>query len=129
MTDKIARTKITSEDCVLPQMTGKYDLVFYASQRARAIISGSKPLIEGFDSAKNHAIMIAMEEIRQGKLRFEDLMESLTSPFVEPIKEPEYTERTFRKEDFREDDFEDEDDEDLSSSKKLNYKSDEEYED
>ena len=128
MTEKISRTKITSEDCVLSQMTGKYDLVFYASQRARAIISGSKPLIEGFDSAKNHAIMIAMEEIRQGKLQFEDLMESLASPFVEPIKELEYAERTFRKEDFSDDEFEDEE-EDADSSKKLNYKPDEEYED
>ena len=127
MTDKIARTKITSEDCVLPQMTGKYDLVFYASQRARAIVSGSKPLIEGFDRTKNHAIMIAMEEIRQGKLQFDDLMESLASPFVEPIKEFDHGDRVFRKEDFRDDeDFED-DDEDVVQ--KLDYKSEEEYED
>jgi DNA-directed RNA polymerase omega subunit len=128
MTD-IARTKITSEDCVLPEMTGKYDLVFYASQRARAIISGSKPLIEGFESPKNHAIMIAMEEIRQGKLKFEDLMESLANPYVE-IKEPEYIERDMDEdEDFIEDEDDDEDEEKPRKSAKPNYQAEEDYED
>jgi DNA-directed RNA polymerase omega subunit len=124
MTNKIARTKITSSDCVLPQMTGKYDLVFYASQRARAIIGGSAPLIDGFENPKNHGIMIALEEIRQNKITFEDLMESLISPFIEQVKEPDYANATFRKEDFDEDD-----DLDEENTKGLNYKSDEEYED
>jgi DNA-directed RNA polymerase subunit K/omega len=130
MTDKISRTKITSEDCVLPEMAGKYDLAFYVSQRARAIINGSPVLIEGFESQKNHGILIALEEIRQGKLKFNDLMESLVNPFEEPHQENEYTEKLYRKEDFNiseegdeGDDDEDDEDDDVSrkSSAKAKY--------
>ena len=117
---KIGRTKTTSEDCVLPEMAGKYDLVFYASQRARAIISGSPVLVDNFDKPQNHSIMVALEEIRQGKLKFNDLMEGLATPFVDIDKEPEYVEKIYKKEDFKE--SEDEDDE------SLDYE-DEDYED
>ena len=124
MTDKLARTNITSEDCVLPEMTGKYDLVFYTSQRARAIINGSEPLVEGFDKPKDHSILVAMEELRQGKLTFADLMASLATPFAEPVREP--SEKFFKVEDFDEDFDEELDEEEV---KKLNYKTEEEYED
>jgi len=124
MTDKISRTKITSEDCVLPEMAGKYDLVFYVSQRARAITNGSPVLIEGFESQKNHGILIALEEIRQGKLKFNDLMESLVNPFEEPHHENEYTEKLYKKEDFNiSDDEESEDgEEDEDAGRKPSAK-------
>ena len=121
MTDKLSNINVTSEACVLPEMTGKYDLVFFASQRARAIINGSAHLIEGFENAKNHAILIALEEIRTGALTFDDMIESLSSPHIE-AKEPERVEALSGEDNFDEDDEENEDD-------KIDYKSEEEYED
>ena len=117
MTDRINRLSITSESAVLPEMKGKYDLVFYASQRARAILNGSDPLIEGFNGLKNHAVLIALEEFRRRKISFDDVMQSLASPHVELTKEAETT--------YREDTDEDEEDEDA----KIDYKAEEEYED
>lgn len=124
MTDKLSNMNVTSEDCVLPGMTGKYDLVFFASQRARAIISGSPTLVEGFENPKNHSIMVALQEIREGKLTFEQMIDTLSNPYVE-TKEPERIDLLGR-EAFS-DDEEDEEEEEQES--KLDYKSHEEYED
>jgi DNA-directed RNA polymerase subunit K/omega len=107
MTTKIGRTKVTSSDCVLPEMMGKYDLVFYTSQRARAIISGSPLLVKNFDKPENHSIIVALEEIRQGELTYEKLMEGLSSPFVDTNKDLEYTDKIYKKEDFIEEEDED----------------------
>jgi DNA-directed RNA polymerase subunit K/omega len=123
-TEKISRSKITSSDCVLPEMAGKFDLVFYVSQRARAILNGSLPLVEGFDNPKNHSILVAMEEIRQKKLTFEDIMHSLTSPDTES-KEPERAEALSSLRQSQ--GFDDEDEEETEEV--LNYKTEEEYED
>lgn len=119
MKEKINRIAVTSESAVLPEMKGKYDLVFYASQRARAILSGSEVMVEGFSNIKNYATLIALEEFRKRKISFEDIMQSLASPYIEPTKE----EISYR-EDRDEDDEDYEDDTD-----KIDYKAEEEYED
>ena len=118
MTDRISKLSVTSESAVLPEMKGKYVLVFYASQRARAILSGSDPLIEGFNGLKNQAVLIALEEFRRRKISFDDVMQSLASPHIELTKEAETTYR---------EDVDDEEDEDDEA--KIDYKAEEEYED
>lgn len=123
MTDKIGRTKITSADCVLPEMTGKFDLVFYTSQRARALVNGSPALVEGFANTKNHAIMIALEEIRQKKLTFNDMVASLASPNLEQVVE---NNSYIPKDTMAFSTSEEEEDEDGIS---IDYRADEEYED
>ena len=111
----------TSEECVLPEMTGKYDLVFFVSQRARAILNGSPTLIEEFENSKVQSVIMAMEEIRQKKLPFNDMLASLASPYIETAQETSEVRR------FEDDEDDDEDDEEATN--KLNYKSEEEYED
>jgi DNA-directed RNA polymerase subunit K/omega len=123
MTDKLSNMNVTSEDCVLPEMTGKYDLVFFASQRARAIISGSPALVEGFENPKNHSIMVALQEMRERKLTFEQMIDTLSNPYIE-TKEPERID-VLSREVFNDDDEEEEEEEEA----KLDYKSHEEYED
>lgn len=119
MTDKLNKLSVTSESAVLPEMKGKYDLVFYASQRARAILSGGEILIEGFEKHKNQAILIALEEFKKRKISFDEIMQSLASPYVEVVKDAEIQYRDER----------DLDDDEEEEEEKIDYKSEEEYED
>lgn len=116
--DKIVRTNVSSAGCVLPEMSGKFDLVFYASQRARAIIAGSPPLVSGFDNPRNYSIIVSLEEISQRKITFDQMLDGLAldsaSSNSEPQKRASEGERSFHG---------------LTNDMTIDYKSQEESED
>ena len=66
MSNKNVNFATTSESAVLSGMSGKYDLVFYASQRARAILSGAKPECNTILNATDggYSVIAALEEMR-----------------------------------------------------------------
>jgi DNA-directed RNA polymerase subunit omega len=61
--------RVTVEDC-LPLIGNRFDLVLVASRRARQIMMGSKPLIEGEDDKPTVA---ALREIAAGLMNREIL--------------------------------------------------------
>lgn len=142
--EDISRTRVTSDDCVLPEMSGKYELVFFVAQRARVLSGGGSPmLVTGFDKPQNHSILVALEEIRQNKISYQDMIESLASPRSEaashPLNSPDQTssmlpirnqsphDGSLGSENFvstEESDLEDEEEDIL-----IDYKAQEEYED
>ncbi len=126
--NKISRTSVTSSDCVLPQMVGKFDLVFYVSQRARSILYGSHALVEGFESPKNHSILVALEEIRSKKLTFKDMLHSLAMPDAEN-QEKGLTDAFLSDIQSHNFDDSDEDEDDDIRNVPINYKAEEEYQD
>lgn len=58
--------RITIEDC-LDSENNRFALVRLASERAKQILSGSKPVT---DSKGNRAIVTALREIADGKVKF-----------------------------------------------------------
>jgi len=65
--------RVTVEDCVL-RVPNRFDLVMFASQRARDIASGA-PETVARDNDKNP--VIALREIADDKLKLSDLQEKL----------------------------------------------------
>ena len=57
-------SRITVEDC-LDKVNSRFELVMLASQRARQLFKGAKPLI----GADNREIVVALREIAAGKVR------------------------------------------------------------
>lgn len=57
-------SRITVEDC-LKQVFNRFELVMLASQRARQLFKGAKPLIE----SENREVVVALREIAAGKVR------------------------------------------------------------
>jgi len=58
--------RITVEDC-LEQLSNRFALVRLASRRAKQLLSGDDPVI---DTKGNKAIVSALREIADGKVRF-----------------------------------------------------------
>lgn len=85
MAKLINRTNVVNDDCVLKGMMGKFDLAFFASRRAKAISLGSPTSIEGFDDPIQHSTIVALEEFRQGKVVFSDLVNSLSVPLANQV--------------------------------------------
>ena len=67
--------------------------------------------------------MVALQEMRERKLTFEQMIDTLSNPYIE-TKEPERID-VLSREVFNDDEEEDEEEEEA----KLDYKSHEEYED
>lgn len=65
--------RVTVEDCIV-KVPNRFNLVMYASQRARDISSGSEETVER-DNDKNP--VIALREIAEDTLKLEELQESL----------------------------------------------------
>ena len=65
--------RVTVEDCIL-KVPNRFNLVMYASQRARDISSGAEETLDR-DNDKNP--VIALREIAEDTLSFEQLQESL----------------------------------------------------
>ena len=65
--------RVTVEDCIL-KVPNRFNLVMYASQRARDISSGAAETLER-DNDKNP--VIALREIAEDTLSFDELQESL----------------------------------------------------
>ena len=59
--------RITVEDC-LRNETNRFALVLLASKRSKQILNGSKPLSK--KSKNNKAVVSALREIAEGKVRF-----------------------------------------------------------
>jgi len=57
-------SRITVEDC-LQKVSNRFELVLLASQRARQLFKGAKPLIE----SDNREVVVALREIAAGKVR------------------------------------------------------------
>ena len=57
-------SRITVEDC-LKQVSNRFELVMLASQRARKLLKGAKPLIE----PDNRDVVVALREIAAGKVK------------------------------------------------------------
>lgn len=57
-------SRITVEDC-LKQVSNRFELVMLASQRARQLLKGAKPLIE----PDNRDVVVALREIAAGKVK------------------------------------------------------------
>ncbi|HMM19427.1 MAG TPA: DNA-directed RNA polymerase subunit omega [Selenomonadales bacterium] len=55
-------------DALLKKVDCKYTLAVFAAKRAREIMSGACPLVE---SKSNKPVTIALEEIAQGKIRYQ----------------------------------------------------------
>ncbi len=56
--------RITVEDC-LNKIPNRFELVMLASQRARQLFKGAKPLIE----SDNREVVVALREIAGGEVR------------------------------------------------------------
>jgi len=57
-------SRITVEDC-LKAVNNRFELVLLASERARQLIKGAKPLVE----SDNREVVVALREIADGKIR------------------------------------------------------------
>jgi DNA-directed RNA polymerase subunit omega len=64
-------SRITVEDC-LDKVNSRFELVMLASQRARQLFKGAKPLI----GADNREIVVALREIAAGKVRKKNASQS-----------------------------------------------------
>ena len=82
-TRKINRTKVTVEDCIMPGMHSRFDLVFFAARRAKAITLGSTPLIDGFSHPLQHATLLALEEFRHNKFTIADCINGLSNSVID----------------------------------------------
>jgi len=56
--------RITVEDC-LKKVVNRFELVILASQRAKQLFEGAKPLIE----SDNREVVVALREVAAGKVR------------------------------------------------------------
>ena len=58
------------EENTSPEMDSKYRLIIVAAKRSKQLQRGARPRIE-IDSLKHKPTRIALEEVQQGKIRFE----------------------------------------------------------
>ena len=57
-------SRITVEDC-LQRVNNRFELVMLASERARQLLKGAKPLID----SDNREVVVALREIADGKVK------------------------------------------------------------
>ncbi|MCB0322005.1 MAG: DNA-directed RNA polymerase subunit omega [Bdellovibrionales bacterium] len=72
--------RITVEDC-LNSESNRFTLVRLAARRAKQLLSGSTPVT---DTKGNRAIVSALREIADGKVRFR-VAEQLPEEFTDPL--------------------------------------------
>ena len=74
--------RVTVEDC-LEKVHNRFALVILASERARQLAKGARPLVE----CENKPAVTALREIADGKIRFnEDVREQIEIHLVETRK-------------------------------------------
>jgi DNA-directed RNA polymerase subunit omega len=66
--------RITVQDC-LQKVPSRFSLVHLASQRARRLIKGAKPLVE----SANKSVVTALREVAAGKVTLEGVEKKETS--------------------------------------------------
>ncbi len=62
-------TEERKEEQEIPQIDSKYRLVLIAAQRAKQLQKGALPRVN-LDPRKTKPTVIALEEIKQGKIKF-----------------------------------------------------------
>jgi DNA-directed RNA polymerase subunit omega len=62
--EEIPMSRITVEDC-LTRVASRFELVMLASQRARQLFKGAKPLVD----SDNREVVVALREIAAGKVK------------------------------------------------------------
>jgi DNA-directed RNA polymerase subunit omega len=78
--------RVTVEDCVL-KIPNRFELVMLASQRAREISSGAQEAVSR-DNDKNP--VIALREIADEKVPFDDIREALVSGLQKHLPEEDH---------------------------------------
>jgi len=69
--------RITVEDC-LKQVPNRFALIVLASERARQLAHGAKPLVE----CNNKAAVTSLREIAQGSVRFNESIEGTLRAYI-----------------------------------------------
>ncbi|MBI3181226.1 MAG: DNA-directed RNA polymerase subunit omega [Myxococcales bacterium] len=73
--------RVTVEDC-LPQVDNRFALVLLAAKRARQLMAGARPIVEG---SKNKPPVLSLREIATGKVKFDrEVREALSGKFDPP---------------------------------------------
>lgn len=73
--------RVTVEDC-LPLVDNRFALVLLAAKRARQLMAGARPIIEG---SKNKPPVLALREVATAKVRFDrDVREVLSGKYDTP---------------------------------------------
>lgn len=72
-----------------PVVNSRYSIVIATAKRARQIIAGSEPLVEGAEGKK--ALSIAVEELYTGQVKIlgEDEDDAVEADIIEEIEEAE----------------------------------------
>jgi len=73
--------RVTVEDC-LDKVPNRFALVILAAERARQISSGAPPLIK----CDNKAGVIALREIAEGRVRFNESVEGTVKQYLNEIR-------------------------------------------
>ncbi|MDT5122341.1 MAG: DNA-directed polymerase subunit omega [Acidobacteriota bacterium] len=60
----------TAEENSIPEMDSKYRMIIVAAKRSKQIQRGARPRID-IDPLKHKPTRIALEEVQQGKVKFE----------------------------------------------------------
>ena len=71
--------RVTVEDCMDSVNGNRFALVLLSTKRARQLISGARPLLDG---GRNKPAVMSLREIGKSKVRFDrSLREALTGKF------------------------------------------------
>ena len=75
----------SEDDDTTMSLNSRYSLVLAASKRARQIIAGSKPMVEG--AAGKKPLSVAIDELYKGKVKIlgEDDQADEMHPAVDPV--------------------------------------------
>ncbi|MBK8482591.1 MAG: DNA-directed RNA polymerase subunit omega [Proteobacteria bacterium] len=73
--------RITVEDC-LAHVENRFALVVLASERARQLSKGARPLIE----CENKPAVTALREIAAGKVRFNENVRQVVLDYIDEMK-------------------------------------------
>lgn len=66
-TEMIEAVNADQEDGTTPVVNSRYSIVMATSHRARQIVDGDEPLVEGAEGRK--ALSVAVEEVFEGKVK------------------------------------------------------------
>ena len=70
--------RVTVEDC-LPMVDNRFALVLLGAKRARQLMAGARPILEG---SRNKPPVLSLREIATGKVRFDrDVREALSGKY------------------------------------------------
>jgi DNA-directed RNA polymerase subunit omega len=73
--------RVTVEDC-LEKVTNRFALITLASERARQLVHGAKPLVV----THNKVAVTALREIAAGHVRFNESVETVVRTFIAEMK-------------------------------------------